>query len=63
MNLGGYMLAFGGVCWYNYKKLQAMKARTVAAAAAQKADAEGRGVNGAVTVNGSEKSPLIGRSA
>ncbi len=22
INLGGYSLAFAGVCWYNYKKLQ-----------------------------------------
>lgn len=44
VNLGGYLIAFGGVCWYNYKKLQAMKARTTAAATAQKADLEGRTV-------------------
>ena len=40
VNLGGYMIAFGGVCWYNYKKLQAMKVRQAAQAAAQKADLE-----------------------
>lgn len=63
INLGGYGLAFAGVCWYNYKKLQAMKARSVAAAAQQKADLEGR--NGDLkspSLNG-EKSPLMGRSA
>ena len=25
INLGGYLLAFGGVCWFNYTKLQNMK--------------------------------------
>ena len=25
VNLGGYLLAFGGVCWYNYQKLQGIK--------------------------------------
>ena len=25
INLGGYLLAFGGVCWYNYQKLQGIK--------------------------------------
>ncbi|BDA42040.1 probable sugar phosphate/phosphate translocator At5g25400 [Coccomyxa sp. Obi] len=63
INLGGYGLAFAGVCWYNYKKLQAMKARNVAAAAQQKADLEGR--NGdlkSASMNG-EKAPLMGRSA
>ena len=25
INLGGYLLAFGGVCWFNYTKLQTMK--------------------------------------
>ncbi len=59
INLGGYLIAFGGVCWYNYKKLQAMKARTVAAAAAQKADLEGRAVNG----EAAEKVPLTSRSS
>jgi hypothetical protein len=59
INLGGYSLAFVGVCWYNYKKLQGMKARTTAAAAQQKADLErhaGEMTNG-------EKAPLMGRSA
>ncbi|EIE22024.1 plastidic phosphate translocator-like protein [Coccomyxa subellipsoidea C-169] len=59
INLGGYSLAFAGVCWYNYKKLQGMKARTAAAAAQQKADLErhpGEMTNG-------EKAPLMGRSA
>ena len=40
VNLGGYLIAFGGVCWYNYKKLQAMKVRQAAQAAAHKADLE-----------------------
>ena len=44
VNLGGYLIAFGGVCWYNYKKLQAMKARQAAQAAAQKADLEDKPV-------------------
>ena len=26
LNLGGYLLAFLAVCWYNYRKLQDMKA-------------------------------------
>ena len=25
INLGGYLLAFMGVCWYNYQKLQGIK--------------------------------------
>lgn len=25
LNLGGYSIAFGAVCWYNYTKLQSMK--------------------------------------
>ena len=33
INLGGYLLAFGGVCWFNYTKLQNMKAKQAAAAA------------------------------
>ena len=33
VNLGGYLVAFFGVCWYNYKKLQGMKAKQAAAAA------------------------------
>lgn len=44
VNLGGYLIAFGGVCWYNYKKLQAMKTRQAAQAAAQKADLEDKPV-------------------
>lgn len=44
MNLGGYLIAFGGVCWYNFNKLQAMKARQAAQAAAQKADLEDKPV-------------------
>lgn len=28
LNLLGYIIAFGGVCWYNYQKLQAMKQPT-----------------------------------
>ena len=32
INLGGYLVAFFGVCWYNYNKLQAMKAKQAAAA-------------------------------
>ena len=31
INLGGYLLAFLGVCYYNYQKLQNMKARQAAA--------------------------------
>ena len=27
LSLGGYGIAFSGVCWYNYIKLQAMQAR------------------------------------
>ena len=89
VNLGGYLIAFFGVCWYNYKKLQAMQARPfaitiffcskgqsrcrtchaccgvqarqAAAAAQQKADAEG----GRMMTNGGgdragEKAPLVG---
>ena len=44
VNLGGYLIAFGGVCWYNYQKLQSMKARQAAQAAAQKADLEDKPV-------------------
>lgn len=44
INLGGYLIAFGGVCWYNYQKLQSMKARQAAQAAAQKADHEDKPV-------------------
>ncbi|KAK9815201.1 hypothetical protein WJX73_010856 [Symbiochloris irregularis] len=33
LNLGGYLIAFFGVCYYNYKKLQGMKAKQAAAAA------------------------------
>lgn len=33
INLGGYLIAFGGVCWFNYTKLQNMKAKQAAAAA------------------------------
>ena len=55
VNLGGYMIAFGGVCWCNYKKLQAMKARQAAQAAAQKADMEDK----PVTVT--ERTPLNGK--
>jgi len=32
INLGGYLLAFVGVCWYNYQKLQGMKAKAQATA-------------------------------
>ena len=39
-NLGGYLLAFGGVCYYNYTKLQAMQARAASASAAQKGRSE-----------------------
>lgn len=31
LNLGGYLIAFAGVCWYNYKKLGAMRAKQVRA--------------------------------
>lgn len=34
INLLGYLLAFGGVCWYNHAKLQEMKAREAARKAA-----------------------------
>ena len=27
IGLGGYGLAFSGVCWYNYTKIKAMKAK------------------------------------
>ncbi len=27
LNLFGYLIAFLGVCWYNYRKLQNMKRR------------------------------------
>ena len=27
VNLGGYAIAFAGVCWYNYKKLQRAMAK------------------------------------
>ena len=40
INLGGYLLAFLGVCWYNYRKLQNMKAKQAATAQQQK-DAAG----------------------
>lgn len=40
INLGGYLIAFFGVCWYNYKKLQGMKARQAAAAASAAAAKE-----------------------
>ncbi|KAK9805398.1 hypothetical protein WJX73_000561 [Symbiochloris irregularis] len=43
LNLGGYLIAFGGVCWYNYSKLQGMKANSksdAAKAEAAKAAAE-----------------------
>ena len=26
-NIGGYLVAFGGVCFYNYSKFQAMQAK------------------------------------
>lgn len=39
INLGGYLLAFLGVCWYNYTKLQSMKAKQASQAQQQK-DAE-----------------------
>ena len=55
VNLGGYLIAFGGVCWYNYQKLQSMKARQAAQAAAQKADLEDK----PVTVT--ERSALNGK--
>ena len=57
VNLGGYLIAFGGVCWYNYGKLQSMKAKQAASAAGQRADVEGR-PNGTAGKNG-EKSPLV----
>ena len=30
LNLGGYLVAFLAVCWYNYKKLQTMKSASKA---------------------------------
>jgi hypothetical protein len=60
VNLGGYLIAFGGVCWYNAKKLQALKARQAAAAAAQKADAEGgRLPSGGSGERVGDKAPLV----
>ncbi|KAK9865994.1 hypothetical protein WJX84_007622 [Apatococcus fuscideae] len=40
LNLGGYLIAFGGVCYYNYKKIQAMQAKQAQAAAAKAANVE-----------------------
>eukprot|EP00884_Botryococcus_braunii_P008410 jgi/Botrbrau1/17570/Bobra.0166s0017.1 len=34
LNLGGYLVAFGGVCWYNYRKIVGMQQRQAAQAAA-----------------------------
>lgn len=39
VNLGGYAIAFGGVCWYNYRKLQNMKKKQAEREAAQKLEA------------------------
>ena len=36
INLGGYMVAFLGVCWYNYRKLQNMKKKQQEKEAASK---------------------------
>ena len=52
INLGGYLIAFLGVCWYNYKKLQGMKARQAAAASAAQAKGEV-----------SEENPLLGKNS
>ena len=37
INLGGYMVAFLGVCWYNYRKLQNMKKKQAEKEAAKNA--------------------------
>lgn len=37
LNLGGYLFAFGGVCWYNYMKMKAMQERMADAQAVQHA--------------------------
>ncbi|CAI5515649.1 unnamed protein product [Closterium sp. Naga37s-1] len=41
INLLGYLLAFGGVCWYNHSKLQEMKSKDAARKAAQLDEEEG----------------------
>ncbi|CAI5466514.1 unnamed protein product [Closterium sp. Yama58-4] len=41
INLFGYLLAFGGVCWYNHSKLQEMKSKDAARKAAQLDEEEG----------------------
>ena len=53
LNLGGYLVAFGGVCWYNYQKFQAMQAKQREKEAALKSsDAESKSLlNG----NGAQK--------
>lgn len=52
INLGGYLLAFFGVCWYNYRKLQGMKAKQAAAASAA----------AAAKIEPSEDSTLLGKN-
>eukprot|EP00891_Asterochloris_glomerata_P000641 jgi/Astpho2/641/Aster-04482 len=42
INLGGYGIAFGGVCWYNYRKLQGMKKKQAEKDAQLKLDASMR---------------------
>lgn len=46
LNLFGYLIAFGGVCWYNYQKLQAMQAHAKEAPSVKPVELE-------------EKSPLV----
>ena len=52
INLGGYLVAFLGVCWYNYKKLQGMKAKQAAAAS-----------SAAQAKEASEESSLLGKNS
>ena len=60
-NISGYLIAFGGVCYYNYRKLQAMqlKAKQAALAAQQKADVEKRMPSVAGDKVASELTPLM----
>ena len=39
LNLFGYLIAFLGVCWYNYRKLQNMKRRQAGLAGVSKLSA------------------------
>ncbi|GJP51124.1 hypothetical protein CLOM_g10291 [Closterium sp. NIES-68] len=49
INLMGYLLAFGGVCWYNHSKLQEMKAKDAARKAAQLDEEKGLISDGSTT--------------